>query len=71
MRLTFIHDTDRGCTKHFHEYSSDGEFKSRLLTGQASRPYSMRGKHFVLTKLIITFSVAILPILPKIALNAR
>ena len=36
-----------------------------LLTGQASRPYYMHGKHLIFDNSIITFSPAILLILPK------
>jgi len=45
-------------------------FKSVFLNGQASRPYSKIGIHLVNIRCKTTFSKAILPTLPKIALAA-
>jgi hypothetical protein len=40
------------------------DLSSVVLTGHASKPYRRQGKHFALTRLNITSSEAVLPILP-------
>ena len=55
--------------KRFTGKSKD--LRSDLVNGQTSRLYTRTGIHLLLISWIITFSDAILPILPNIALAAR